>query len=216
MHLPIKLSKPPLVIITILLALLLLTIFFIIALGPLHNLDRSIFLSVTGWRNLWLDQVMTFVTMLGGLILGGIIFFLCLYFLKKRQWEYFLLFIVAGIATYFLKVVLKAAFDRPRPNLVVALVEEHSASFPSGHALFAFVFYGLIAWLIIQKKSSQNIKIIVILLAVVLILAVGISRVYLGVHWPSDVLAGYFVGGCSLYALLFAQKNLIKSTRTGA
>lgn len=101
-----------------------------------------------------------------------------------------------GIST-----ILKHAFDRARPDLVPHESVVYSASFPSGHSMLAAITYLTLAALLAEIQTRRALKIYFIGVAVLLTLGVGLSRVYLGVHWPSDVLAGWAVGAS--WALLF-------------
>jgi undecaprenyl-diphosphatase len=96
--------------------------------------------------------------------------------------------------------LLKLGIDRPRPDLVAHLVEVNTASFPSGHATLAAVTYLTLGTLLSRVESRWSTKVYILTVAVALTLLIGISRVYLGVHWPTDVLAGWCVG--SAWAML--------------
>jgi undecaprenyl-diphosphatase len=100
-----------------------------------------------------------------------------------------------------LSPVLKLGFDRPRPNLVPHEVFVYSASFPSGHALHAAVVYLTLGALLARVQPHRWLKGYVLTVSVVLMVLVGSTRVYLGVHWPTDVLAGWAVGAA--WAILF-------------
>jgi undecaprenyl-diphosphatase len=89
-----------------------------------------------------------------------------------------------------LDISLKHAFHRQRPTPFFGPLP-HTYSFPSGHAMFSVCFYGVLAGLVADRTNSRVIKICIWLLAVVLIAAIGLSRIYLGVHYPTDVLGGY-------------------------
>jgi undecaprenyl-diphosphatase len=102
------------------------------------------------------------------------------------------IFVIAGLGAILLNRVLKPIFARPRPTLYPPLVQEKTFSLPSGHALGAMVLYGMIAYLLAEYYPQRAIWIY--LLTGILVLAVGLSRLYLGVHWPTDVLAGWGIG----------------------
>jgi undecaprenyl-diphosphatase len=90
--------------------------------------------------------------------------------------------------------LLKAGFDRPRPDLVPHEMLALSSSFPSGHSMMAALTYLTLAVLLARVQEHWQVKVYLIALAAFLTVAVGTSRIYLGVHWPSDVVAGWCAG----------------------
>ncbi|WP_206454465.1 phosphatase PAP2 family protein [Aurantimonas marina] len=106
-----------------------------------------------------------------------------------------MLMVVAAIGSGFLmSQLLKYGFDRPRPSLVPHGSFVYTASFPSGHAMMSAVTYLTLAILVARVQSKRRVRAFLISVAVFLTVLVGVSRVYLGVHWPSDVLAGWTAG----------------------
>lgn len=100
-----------------------------------------------------------------------------------------------------LDLALKYAFHRPRPQPFFGAAP-HSYSFPSGHALCAFCFYAVLAGLIAARTRSLVLRIAVGIAAAALVIAIGISRIYLGMHFPSDVIAGYLAAAVWVASLL--------------
>ncbi|WP_271180685.1 phosphatase PAP2 family protein [Ancylobacter defluvii] len=116
----------------------------------------------------------------------------------KRAAALFVL--IATSSGMLLSFALKIGFNRPRPDIVDRLVDVHTLSFPSGHAMGAAVTYLTLGVLIVRTESKRCIKVYVLGVALGLTLLIGLSRIYLGVHWPTDVLAGWCAG--SAWALL--------------
>ncbi|MDQ0314116.1 phosphatase PAP2 family protein [Amorphus orientalis] len=116
------------------------------------------------------------------------------YLVVLRSYASALLVIVSLVGGSALNTVLKQAFARPRPDLVAHLVDVHTLSLPSGHAMLSTVTYLTIGALLARVQPNRLLKIYTVAVAVALALLVGISRVYLGVHWPTDVLSGWCLG----------------------
>ncbi|MEF3301709.1 phosphatase PAP2 family protein [Paenibacillus sp. GYB003] len=116
-------------------------------------------------------------------------------FVFKKRLEPLLLILNLAVA-FGLYKGLKSVFERPRPS-ADALIHASGSSFPSGNALMSASFYGLVAYLLYRqlKRSAPGLAWTIALLGIALVLLIGVSRVYLGVHYPTDILAGYAVGG---------------------
>lgn len=155
--------------------------------------DKSLLYWLHSQANPSLDAVMLTITRLGDpsivVIIVGVTLGI-LWWRHNRQEAK--IFVLACLGALILNTGLKLFFAKSRPQLWTRLIPETSFSFPSGHALGAFVLYGFLAYLLATyyPKFSQFIYSI----AVVIIAVIGLSRMYLGVHWPTDIIAGYGIG----------------------
>ena len=156
--------------------------------------DDSFVWLIRYFANPVLDKIMIVISDIGFgtsyIVIVGATFLLLAYL--KRWWEMGALTIcLAGGAV--LSFLLKNLFHRARPELF-RVVQETGFSFPSGHALATMCFYGMAAFLIMRNISSWRGRLAVLTLTVILSIAIGISRIYLGVHYPTNVMAGYAAG----------------------
>jgi len=122
-------------------------------------------------------------------------------------------FLIAMIGAAILITVLKLYFHRARPDLSWALVDEDGFSFPSGHSIGAVVLYGILAFLRLKHVSHMWKRAAVMAFAVALIFGIGLSRIYLGAHYPSDVAAGYLVGCSWLTTVMLAEWEVRRMDR---
>lgn len=149
----------------------------------------------------WVEEMMRDLTALGGatvttlVVIAAVCLLLCQ---RRRATASYLVATVVGAAC--LNGMLKESFDRPRPDLVPHGVPVYSSSFPSGHSMTAAATYLTLGVIASRRQPRLAIRMLVMLTLCGLGIAVGLSRVYLGVHWPSDVLAGWAAG--SAWALL--------------
>ena len=168
--------------------------------------DASIMLAIHAYSRPWLDYLMLAITETAGnyAVIGVIVLALWLW-RGKAQLNALLLFFSFGGAVVF-NSLLKLFFARPRPTIIPRLVVEGNYSFPSGHTIAAVALYGLLAvWLWQQRHWLWAI------LCGTWPLAVAISRIYLGVHYPSDVLASLTVGSLWVMAVVVVSGYLIKT-----
>jgi undecaprenyl-diphosphatase len=149
---------------------------------------------VRGWVHQFaspgMTQAMTFISLLGYDILLAELVIAILIFLRIGWRRAAIWLSVTMVGSVLLDLTLKHVFHRPRPVPYFGDAP-HSYSFPSGHALASFCFYGVLAGLIVDRAERLSVRVAVGVLAAVLVLGIGISRIYLGVHYPSDVVAGY-------------------------
>jgi undecaprenyl-diphosphatase len=145
----------------------------------------------------WLEQVAFDLTALGGptilgLTVAAVVGFLLLHGVKRNA----VFVLVACGGGWLLNNVLKELFGRERPAVVPHLREVMSLSFPSGHALTSAVVFLTLGALLMRVAQTRLVKFYVMAVAMITTLLVGLTRVYLGVHYPTDVLAGWLMGMC--------------------
>lgn len=143
----------------------------------------------------WLEIAARDLTTLGGFAVIGLITTVAVAFLllTGRKGAAALTVLSIGGGT-LLSTALKQWFDRPRPDLVPHVVDVYTTSFPSGHATMTAIAYLTLGALLMRVLPERRLKAFAMGTAVAIVLIVGASRVYLGVHWPTDVLAGWAVG----------------------
>jgi membrane-associated phospholipid phosphatase len=181
---------------------LLITLF--VYFFPDSVIDHQFSTRVQAWRNPLLDAVMKAVSWFGYMpntpvmiTVTAIIFTLFQY---KKEAIFILLTSLSGAVSTIIKLLI----DRPRPSepLVTVMLKTQQQSFPSGHVLFYVVFFGFLTLLMFEIRSIPNyVKIPVIAICALLIFTVPYSRVYLGAHWFTDVIAGFMLGLICLYIL---------------
>ncbi len=143
----------------------------------------------------WVEAVFRDITALGGTTVIVLITAAAIVYLLIEGKRGTALLVLAAIGGGTLvSQLLKGVFARPRPELVAHLVETRSLSFPSGHAMLSAVTFLTLGALIARVQTRRRLKIYFLSLAITLTLMIGASRVYLGVHWPTDVLAGWCLG----------------------
>ncbi len=198
----------------------------VISSGSTYSFDEKLLRALRNPADLadpigpaWLENVMRDVTSLGSFTFVAITTLVVIGYLVmdgKRAAALFVLVATAGGIA--LSEILKVLFARPRPELVAHLVDVQSMSFPSGHAMQSAVTFLTLGALLAREQSRTRLKVYLISIAILLTLAVGASRIYLGVHWPTDVLAGWCAGaswamGCWLVARWLQDRGRIESPK---
>jgi undecaprenyl-diphosphatase len=170
-----------------------------------YAFDTSILLTVRSWHTPLLDLVMLGVTFIGdpfGLLISCVI--LGAWLLERKQKSEATTLAIAAMGAIGLNVLLKRLFSRDRPALWERVVDVGQYSFPSGHGMVSVVIYGFIGYILAVRYRRQQVWIIS--LTTILITAIGFSRLYLGVHWPTDIIAGYAAGLVWLITCISSSK----------
>ena len=180
--------------------------------------DEPVLVQIQELRTGWLDTTALALDTIGGqpLAVGSILAVAAALMLLRRPAD--AVIVLLSLALLFIGHELKQVVDRPRPEYVLLGLEPESPGFPSGHSMYALIFGGLLIYLAGQVIPSLLLKRWLQYCLAALILAMGASRVYLGVHWPSDVIGGFLYGGLALAGLialryLWADSNVVSFRR---
>jgi undecaprenyl-diphosphatase len=178
--------------------------------GFTERVDRQVLHWFAERRTPVLDRVMLEITTLGnGLVLFMIVATVSVFlWLTHHRWSVYLL-IVGVVGGQLINNALKEMFGRPRPDTVPGLTHVLTPSFPSGHAMTAIIAYGAVAYLVGRLEPTRGMRRTTWFFAAIIVLAIGVSRIYLGVHYPSDVIAG-FVAGLAWLLFVAASSKAIR------
>ncbi len=174
----------------------------LVSAGLTKGFDNSILLSMrqTGNTSIplgpaWIRDFMTDISSLGSVsVIVVVTVFAAGCLLLKRSFKMLRVILFAAIGGGVLDLLLKEIFSRPRPEIVPHLVNAEFWSFPSGHSVMSAAVYLSLAAIAAPVQTGSNIRRFIPISAVVIVLLIGISRIYLGVHYPTDVLAGWLLG----------------------
>jgi membrane-associated phospholipid phosphatase len=162
--------------------------------NALVQFDRNFAITMRAWALQGLTPVMLLTTSLGFQVLIGIVGIVAFILYRQRRWTHLIVWSIAWGGGELLNQLLKQIFLRPRPVFDEPLLTATNYSFPSGHAMMSIIVYGLLAYFVLLDISHPLKRIAVLVLTIVLVLAIGFSRIYLGVHYFSDVVGGFAVG----------------------
>ena len=153
----------------------------------LFQFDFEIYDFLIAHRTPFLTSLFKCITHFGGAFVLSSVTILCIIFVKNKKYKC-VIPINLGLIVFF-NIVLKNFFERPRPyNL--RIIEESGFSFPSGHSMASMAFYGYLIYLIFTNVKDKKIRNILCISLGILVFLIGLSRIYLGVHYTSDVIAG--------------------------
>jgi membrane-associated phospholipid phosphatase len=187
-----------------------------LAANQLTAFDNRVTDFVLSFRRDWLTAFLRFITTVGtrtGYLI--VIALLTIYFLiRHRSWKFIVQTVVVLVLASLSNVALKEVINRARPT-IEHLVTVYTLSYPSGHAMSAMGFYGFLIFLTMRYEMTTLMRVTLLVFLSFMILSIGISRIYLGVHYPSDVLAG-FIGGLiwvALCAIIFDIADLYRKRK---
>lgn len=171
----------------------------LVKLDKVSTFDRNIIHVVQSAESPVLTILAKGLSFIGSfrMVLGISILTMALLYIGFKKRLELILFLWVGLGSQLLNILMKLWFHRERPDFN-RLIDVVGYSFPSGHSMAAFSLYGLIAYLLWWHFPYSHQRIFIILFAVIMTLSIGFSRIYLGVHYPSDVIGGYAASGAWL------------------
>ncbi|MEQ8850021.1 phosphatase PAP2 family protein [Botrimarina sp.] len=187
--------------------------------GAIDRFDERLLLAMRNTEDLgdpigprWVEEAMRDFTALGGVVISTLVTAGAVALLALKRKASMAIFLALAVATgVTLCLFLKSAYDRPRPQLAPHGSHVYTKSFPSGHTMTAATAYLTLGVMLARVQRRRSVKWFLVASAVAVTLLVGLSRVYLAVHWPSDVLAGWALGAawaslCWIAALLITRQ----------
>lgn len=187
----------------VLISLLIIFVFFVceIVTNNILIYDNAIYnFIINTFESDIMTKVLKLITQLGGVLYFTILSFLVVVLAKRKKTK-LLIPINIGLGT-IINLIIKEIIKRPRPS-VTRLVNESGYSFPSGHAMTSIAFYGFLIYLIYKRIQNKYLKWALIIVLCILIFLIGFSRIYLGVHYASDVISGFIAG--AIYLIIFIK-----------
>lgn len=184
--------------------LLFLIISYLVSKGVTTSFDMNIYKLITFSKNNIFTTFLKFITFFGGEYAIATAVVLSFVIIKNRR--YGICILIDGFLIVLLNYIVKHLFMRDRP-FDLMIIKEDGYSFPSGHSMLAAGVYGFYIYLIWKSDINQKNKVILTILLLSLIILIGISRVYLGVHFPTDVLAGYLLSLSFLIVFTFVLEK---------
>jgi len=173
-----------------------------------YKLDYNLIIWAISIRTPLLNKIMFFFTNLGGPVFLTLITLLVSFLLIKKHKKETVLFLIAITMGVVLNLSLKLMFDRQRPQ-IFPLAIENTQSFPSGHAMNNFIFYSLLVYLTYHLSKNKKLTLLTGIFSIIMIILIGFSRIYLGVHYFTDILAGYVAGFCWLLTILSVAYTMV-------
>ncbi|WP_092608289.1 phosphatase PAP2 family protein [Raineyella antarctica] len=182
-------------------------------------LDQPVLRAMMNLRSPWLDSLATDYTNIGGAVGMPIVAAVIMVILAvhRRSWTPVILITAAGAGSLLMTIAGKQLLGRARPPLVDAVPPyEYSPAFPSGHSLNSLVIAGIVAYLLLLRQHSRRTRILTVVVAALFAFTIGVSRVFLGHHWLTDVLGAWLLGTAWLVAVITAHRLYLTATKRTA
>jgi len=194
------------IIVSIVAFILFIIVTIILCYGQTASIDTKIHNIILSIRNEKLTDIMLIITNICSIFWLTIITIIFAIFLKRKRISFYI--ITNLINTIFLSQVFKLLIQRNRPT-EINIIEETGFSYPSGHSMISMAFFGLLAYLVYKNIANKFTKFLLITILIVVIALIGFSRIYLGVHYFSDVIGGFLISFA--YLMVFISSTELKN-----
>ena len=183
-----------------------IALYFLAWAYPTFPGDEATLVHIQSFRSEWLDETAVIFENLGSIwaVLPGVVILTLFLFLTRRYADVRLF--MGGLVVVGIGKVLKLLVERPRPDYQIIEPLASGFSFPSGHSLFAVILGGVLVYWVDQWVGPKLPRRVIQILLVLVVIGMGASRVYLGVHWPSDVIGSYLLGILALTGLFWLRE----------
>lgn len=193
-------KKSNIILVSLIVFFILLTILVVNNLT--YTIDSNVYKFLINYKNDSLTNFFKFITKFTNVKIAFIIVIVSAIFFRKKG----ILVIITGIDIYILNTILKLIIKRDRPS-ILQLVKVNNYSYPSGHAMISMGVYGCLIYMILKTVKNKKLKSFLVSILSLLILIIGISRIYLGVHYFTDIVAGFTL---SIIYLIILDKVVSK------
>ena len=200
-----KSDKKNILIIISLLVLFIINTILVIT-GLTKGIDNSLYNFIISFRSIYLDNYFRFITSCGNASYVIILLGICIVLMRNK---YALYLCFSSSSSVVFNTIFKNIIRRDRPN-ILRLITQGGFSYPSGHAMITMCCYGYLFYYVFNNVKNKYLKIFLLIILGILIVSIPISRIYLGVHYFSDIIGGLLLGGCILFAVIKYGKIIIR------
>ena len=202
-----KKDKKNIVVIGILLGLFIINTILVIT-GLVKNIDNSVYNFIISFRNSFLDNYFRFITHCGNASYVIILLGICIVLMRNKHALYLCF---SSSSSVVFNTIVKNIIRRDRPN-ILRLITQGGYSYPSGHTMISMCCYGYLFYYVFNNVKNKYLRVFLLVILSILIISIPISRIYLGVHYFSDIMGGLLLGGCILFTVIKYGKIIIRGS----
>ena len=200
-----KKDKKNIIILSVLFVLFII-VTILVCLGLTNSIDSSVYNFIISFRSRFLDNYFRFITSCGNASYVIIVLGICVILMRNK---YALYLCFSSSCSVIFNTIFKNIIRRDRPN-VLRLITQGGYSYPSGHSMITMCCYGYLFYYVYKYVKNKYLRVFLLIILSILIISIPISRIYVGVHYFSDIIGGLLLGGCILFAVIKYGKIIIR------